>query len=236
MVRHPIDWRQVLLLTALMGLVVLAWNTWVIYPLKILVVFFHELSHAVAAWATGGHVIGIQLQAAEGGLCTTAGGNTFLVLTAGYLGSLIWGGVILNLAARTQADKALTVFLGVLLLAVTGWLVRPVVHFGFLFGAVTGLGFVACGLALPHGVNDILLKLVGLTSCLYAVLDIKSDVLYRPQARSDAYMLAELTRLPTVLWGVVWFAAAVALSGYFLLLACRRRPRPNSAGPPAATA
>lgn len=230
--RHPIDWRQVLLLLLLMCIVILAWNTWAVYPLKILVVFFHELSHALAAWATGGHVVGIQLEAAEGGLCTTAGGNAFAVLTAGYLGSLIWGGVILNLAARTQADKAIAVFLGVLLLAVTAWLVRPVAHFGFLFGALTGLGFVVCGLTLPHPVNDVFLRVVGLTSCLYAVLDIKSDVLYRPQARSDAFMLAELTKLPVIFWGVVWFAAAIGLSGYFLLIASRARTSSNTAAAP----
>lgn len=221
--RQPIDWQQVLLLTALMIAVILAWNTWAVYPLKILVVFFHELSHALAAWATGGHVVGIQLNAAEGGLCITAGGSAFLILTAGYLGSLIWGGVIMNLAARTRADKALAVFLGALLLTVTVWLVRPVFGFGFLFGMVTGLAFVASGLKLPHSFNDVLLKIVGLTSCLYAVLDIKSDVLSRPNMCSDAYRLSELTRLPVVFWGVLWLVAAIGLGGYFLLTACRAR-------------
>src|SRR5687767_6945732 len=30
------------------------WDTPVVYPLKIFVVLLHELSHALAAWATGG--------------------------------------------------------------------------------------------------------------------------------------------------------------------------------------
>eukprot|EP00425_Heterocapsa_triquetra_P025156 CAMPEP_0195122230 /NCGR_PEP_ID=MMETSP0448-20130528/125969_1 /TAXON_ID=66468 /ORGANISM="Heterocapsa triquestra, Strain CCMP 448" /LENGTH=51 /DNA_ID=CAMNT_0040159715 /DNA_START=86 /DNA_END=237 /DNA_ORIENTATION=+ len=42
-------------------------------------------------------------------------------------------------------------------------------------------------------VNDLVLKVIGLTSCMYAVLDIKSDVLDRPYLRSDASMMAEAT-------------------------------------------
>ena len=32
------------------------WNTSLVYPLKILVVFFHEISHGVAAVLTGGSI------------------------------------------------------------------------------------------------------------------------------------------------------------------------------------
>ncbi len=37
------------------------WPTPVVYPLKIFVVMLHELSHAIAALATGGHVVRITL-------------------------------------------------------------------------------------------------------------------------------------------------------------------------------
>ena len=67
------------------------WDTIIIYPLKILTVFFHELSHALAAIVTGGKVLEIVLVPEQGGHCLIAGGNGFLVSSAGYLGSLIWG-------------------------------------------------------------------------------------------------------------------------------------------------
>ena len=56
---------------------------------------------------------------------------------------------------------------------------------------------------------------LGLTSALYAILDIKSDILDRPHLRSDAFMLSELTGIPTVAWGAIWIAAALAVT--FLL-------------------
>ena len=67
------------------------WDTALIYPLKIFVVFLHEVSHAMAAVATGGSVERILLDPHQGGAAYTVGGNGFLTLSAGYLGSLLWG-------------------------------------------------------------------------------------------------------------------------------------------------
>lgn len=217
-----IDWKQFFALLGLMIVVWLLWDTWAVYPLKVLVVFFHELSHAIAAWLTGGRVKIIELDSAQGGLCVTEGGIRFVVLTAGYLGSLVWGGILLNLAVHTRREKGSVMLLGLFLAIVTGWLVRPVLHFGFAFGMLTGTVLVIAGKRLPRGPNSVLLKVIGLTSCLYALLDIKSDILDRPGLRSDAYMLGELTGIPTMVWGVLWLGAALAMSLWFLRAACRR--------------
>ena len=40
----------------------------------------------------------------EGGYCKTIGGSRFVILSAGYLGSLLWGGLILIGASRTRLD------------------------------------------------------------------------------------------------------------------------------------
>ena len=228
------NWKELGMLALFLGAVVFLWNTPVIYPLKILVVFFHELSHGIAGKLTGGEVAEIRLVKEEGGLCMIAGGNTFIILSAGYLGSLIWGGVILTLAARTRLDKALAVLLGLILAGTGVLLVRPLLGFGFFFCLGTGAALIACGIRLPRPVNEFILKLIGLSSCLYAPLDIKSDILDRPSLRSDAYMLAELTGIPTIVWGGLWFAVAVLASLYFLFLACRK-PAENAKNPPKQT-
>src|SRR5881628_2717733 len=111
-----INWKELSALTGLMLAVVLLWNTWFVYPLKVLVVFFHELSHGLMAIATGGSIQEIQVVAQEGGMCVTAGGNRFLILSAGYLGSLVWGGAILVLATRTKRDKLIAALMGGILI------------------------------------------------------------------------------------------------------------------------
>lgn len=205
-------WKLALVFLA----VVLLWDTWAVYPLKILVVFFHEMGHGLAAILTGGSVVEIQLQKEQGGHAVTQGGSRFLILTAGYLGSLLFGGAILLLAARSRNDKAITATLGVILIVVTLLFVRPWFGFGMLFGLGTGAALLLAAAYLGKHGNDWLLRVIGLTSCLYAVLDIKSDILDRPELESDARMLAEHTGIPTLVWGVLWILVALVATFWFV--------------------
>ena len=213
-------------LLAIVAAVALLWNTPVVYPLKLLVVFLHELSHGVAAIATGGSISRIELTGREAGVCHTRGGWRFFVLSAGYLGSLAWGGAILLVAARTNHDKQITMGLGILLAVVCLLYVRNA--FGLVFGLAAAAGFAAAAKYLPDWGNDLLLKTVGLTSCIYAILDIKSDILSRSHMRSDARMLAEQTGIPTLVWGVLWIVIAALGTLYFLAQASKGTGPPGS--------
>lgn len=223
-----VDWKNAGSLLAIVIVAALLWNTYFVYPLKILVVFFHELSHGLAAIITGGSIEKIEVVAQEGGVCFTRGGSRFITLSAGYLGSLIFGGTILFLAARTSKDKWISIVLGGILILVSLLYVRPLISFGFGFGMISGIVLIAIGVWLGEGINDYLLKLVGLTSCLYAVLDIKSDIIDRPHLRSDAVMLAELTHIPSIVWGVIWIGVALILSFIFLMLASKKLKQTQS--------
>lgn len=198
--------------------IVLLWNTLVIYPLKIFVVFMHEVSHGLAAIATGGSIVKIEINQHEGGLALTRGGSRFWTLSAGYLGSLLWGGVILLLAARTRLGKVVSVFIGIGMVAITIGFGSDM--FTYLFGIGFGVVLILLGLFLPEVVNDWILRIIGITSCLYAILDIKSDVLDRSNLRSDARMLAEETELLTTeIWGLLWIVIAIGLTFWFLYIA-----------------
>lgn len=216
------DPRALGILIALLLGIGLLWDTWAVYPLKILVVFFHELSHGLAAIFTGGSISHIELSAQQGGVCYTRGGSRFLTLTAGYLGSLLWGGLILLTAARTRLDRYISGGLGVLIILIGLLFLRPLFSFGFGFVAIAGIGFMGLGFFASERINDMLLRTVGLTSILYAPLDIKSDILDRPHLRSDAVMLAEHTHIPSTVWGILWITVAAIAAAYFLLQATQR--------------
>ena len=94
-------------------------------------------TRSIPSIATGGKIVAIHVVPQEGGLTLTKGGNPFFVLSAGYLGSLIWGGLILQGALRTKIQPQLAVALGAVLGVVTLLYVRPVVSFGFIFGLLT---------------------------------------------------------------------------------------------------
>lgn len=199
----------------------LLWETPIVYPLKVFVVLLHELSHAAAVLATGGTVERILLSPMQGGATYARGGNAFVALSAGYLGSLACGLILLG-AARARATRVRTAVtaLGAIVLAsalvyVRGW-------FGFLFCLLFGAGLLWASRRLTPSGQATLLTTLGLTSALYAVLDIRSDILQRPHLESDAHMLAQMTGVPTVAWGVLWMAVALIACGWALRRAWRR--------------
>jgi hypothetical protein len=215
------------------GLLWYLWDTAFIYPLKLFVVLLHEVSHAAAAVVTGGTVDRILLNAQQGGATYTRGGSAFLTLSAGYLGSLLWGVLFVVLAfSRWLKPRWIMGTVGVSVLLLTLFLVRG------LFGMAFGLAFSAALLAgakyLSQGWNRAFLLGLGLTSTLYAILDIKSDVLDRPHLPSDAAMLAEMTGIPTAVWGFLWIGVALLVSAWLLRWVARRmeagvpEPKPES--------
>lgn len=203
------------------GLLWSLWDTAIIYPLKIFVVLLHEVSHAAAAVATGGSVERILLDIHQGGATYTRGGNAFITLSAGYLGSLLWGGLFVVLAFnRWLKPRWILGGVGGAVLLLTLFLVRNL--FGFGFGILFAAGLLAVARYLGQGVNRALLLGLGLTSALYAILDIKSDVLDRPHLASDAAMLAEMTGIPTAAWGFLWIGIALLVCAWLLKWVARR--------------
>ena len=192
----------------------LLWDTPAVYPLKIFVVLLHEVSHALAVVVTGGELDRITLDPRQGGATYFQGGNAFLALNAGYLGSLLWGGVMFS-AARSPRVRTDWVngAIGVLVVVLTVFFVRS--WFGIAFGIFFGAAMVGVARKVGRTWNRRVLAALGLTSCLYAILDIKSDVLDRPELHSDAYMLAELTGVGTAtVWGVVWITFAITFAAW----------------------
>jgi hypothetical protein len=197
------------------------WYTPVVYPLKIFVVLLHELSHAVALWLTGGTVESISLDPRQGGLTVGRGGIAFVTLSAGYLGSLAFGGLLMmgSRASRIRSGTLLAV-VGVSVLVLTAVYIRGA--FGIVYGALTGAALLVGARYLSAAWASRLIMALGLTSVCYAILDIKSDIIDRPGVRSDAAMLAELTGVPTPIWGFIWIGIAITAAVWLFRHTIRR--------------
>ena len=210
-------WQLILIIAIVFAL----WGTLAVYPLKILVVFMHELSHGLAAVLTGGSIEEISLSAQEGGHAITRGGSRFIILSAGYVGSLLFGVALLLMALRTNADRVVLGLFGIVILLVTALYIRDL--FPLAFCTIAGFSMLAGARYLNLHINDFVLRVIGLTSVIYVPYDIFSDTIARSNLRSDAYMLAEEFGGSSMLWGGLWLVLSLALIGFCLRFAFDQR-------------
>lgn len=208
---RAISWQKTLALFALAAVIFWQWDSLWFRPLRVLVVLFHELGHALAAVLTGGTVEEIMVGWNEGGHCVTRGGNRFLILSSGYLGSLVIGATILLLASRTTASIVLARCIGAALVVIAFLYMFRLPEWDSLAFTVGAGVFLYLVTYAPVIVPRLFLMMIGLTSCLYAVADIKDDVLVRDHPQSDAAMLEELTHVPARLWGLIWIVISVVV-------------------------
>lgn len=217
------DTKSLLLLIGIMIIIIFFWNFILFYPLKLFTVLLHEISHGLAAILSGGKIIQLEISKDLGGLATTSGGWRALILPAGYLGSMIFGGIIVISASRLKNDKFISYIIGVLILIITALFIRT--WFGILFGVLFGGGMIVLGKFAPDFVNDIVLKIIGMTSVLYAIIDIKQDLINRTVPGSDAYAMSQLFILPPVFWGILWIIIALIASFFILRIAVKKNNR-----------
>jgi hypothetical protein len=201
--------RRLLLPLGLALLFVVFFDSPATYPFRLFVVFLHEIGHAVAAVATGGSVVSIGLSANEGGVCLTRGGVPFVVLNAGYLGSLLFGALFLLLGARPRRAQAVLGSIGAFTALAALLYVRTL--FGFAYTLTAGFVLILVALKLRPEVSEWLLAALGAMSMLYAVADVFSDAILRHSGASDAAALARLTHVPALVWGILWVLVSVAV-------------------------
>lgn len=224
MALKPNQKQLLILLFLLIGAIVL-WDTPIIYPIKLFVVMLHEMSHGVMAEVFGGDIIKIQIDYRIGGYCQYTVPDSFIgrlmIASAGYLGSLLWGVVILVAAIRTDEDRKISLIIGLVLLVLSWFVIKT----GETFGIVMTLGFALFMLIsfkfLSNTFHDYFLKFIGMVSCLYVVIDIKSDLIDRTGVGSDADAIAEMTGISSLMIGISWFLIALVVVYYTLKYAYR---------------
>lgn len=204
--------KQLLILLIFLAAAVVLWDTFVLYPVKLFVVMLHEMSHGLMAELFGGDIIEIQIDRQVGGYCKYTVPDSFLgrfmIASAGYLGSLFWGALILILAVRTDKDRYISLGIGIALLILSWFVIKT----GESFGIVMTIGFALFMLIsfklMSDTFHDYFLKFIGMVSCVYVVIDIKGDLIDRTGIGSDADSIAEMTGVPSLVVGIIWFFIA----------------------------
>ena len=189
----------------------------VLYPLRLFVTFIHEGSHALAATLTGGSAQQIVVQPDASGYTLTAGGWPIIIVMAGYLGATAYGALMLTLARRPKAARAILGVSGVLIALLDLLLVRN--GFGLGWGIAIAAGLIAAARLLPAKAAELTAMFLGVQCAVNALYDLKTLVTLSVYGGpvSDAVLMSRIVPLPPVVWAVGWCGLSLVILGAALL-------------------
>jgi hypothetical protein len=231
MAEQPSAKRNFALLVTTTLVTLVVWNLpyigWLLYPLTAFVTALHEIGHALACLITGGAVTGMTIVSdghGHGGLTMCKGGIAFIYIQAGYLGTALFGCLLIYGSRCTRGAQMCLVNLGVLLLLAAVFLMTQTVVSGetaqglwSMFWAVLIAGALIYAAAKLSPLNCQLFAMFlasvtalnALTDVFYLIL--LSAGLYPSRSFSDATIMADMTGLPAVVWSLLWGAASAGM-------------------------
>jgi membrane-associated protease RseP (regulator of RpoE activity) len=198
------------------------------YPFRIFVTFIHEGGHAIAALLTGNSVESLSIATnASGETYTTQGGtlSQMFIASAGYLGSMAFGALLLVLIRKAIAARvvligsaalvfALTLIYGLIKPAVSG-VVSSALPFTILAGTLLSVGLVLVARYAGARVATFFVSLLAVQCVLNALLDLKTVFFlsspFAPSVPTDAVNMAVATGMPAFIWAVIWIGIAVGI-------------------------
>jgi Peptidase M50B-like len=198
------------------------------YPFRIFVTFIHEGGHTIAALLTGNSVGSLSVAMnASGETYTTQGGllSQMFVASAGYLGSMAFGALLLVLIRKAVAARLvllgsaaiiflLTLIYGILT-PIISWGVLSGIPFTFLAGTVLTVGLIAVAKFASARMATFFVSFLAVQCILNALLDLKTVFFlaspFAPTVPTDAVNLAMVTGLPAIFWAILWILIALAI-------------------------
>jgi hypothetical protein len=207
----------------------------VTYPFRIFVTFIHEGGHAIAALLTGNSVASLSVATNASGETYTSQGGVFsqmFVASAGYLGSMAFGALLLVLIRKAIAARvvligsaalvfSLTLIYGLIKPAMSG-LVSSALPFTILAGTLLSLGLIAIAKYATARVATFFVSFLAVQCVLNALLDLKTifflSTPFAPTVPTDAVNMANATGIPAIFWSVAWIGIAVGILGVTMRL------------------
>jgi hypothetical protein len=219
-----------------------------LYPFKLLATWLHELSHGLVMLVTGAGLRYVRIYRDTSGeslqVWAISDIGTAAIAAAGYMGTALWGAVLLVATPTPRAARIALLGLASLM-AITAMTVIEPTPGGDQFGVYATLGIAGvlavCAIAVPGRWRVLGAHFIAAQACINALLDIR--VLLRPMqvidgvasGHSDAYAMAVATfgyAPPWAIWfwAIVWLAWSLAVLFVALRLASvQRTPTPESA-------
>lgn len=203
----------------------------VLYPFKLLGTWLHEASHGIVMLCSGVGFDRMDVYRDGSGLAFadgTAGPiGRAAIAAAGYMGTPLWGAVLLWLGQSERSARRALSIMGLLMATTAVLFVAN--RFGQVAIGAAGTVIVGAAFFLRDRWVVLLCNFIAAQACVGAVVDIR--VLYRPflvvdgeERGSDAHQMAQATfgtdePWAVWVWASVWLVWALAALFVALLLA-----------------
>ena len=196
------------------------------YPFRIFVTFVHEGGHALAAILTGNEVHSLSISMnGSGEVYSTRGGllSQLLVSSAGYVGAMAYGALLLALIRRAFAARMVLIGSAglVLTLTVAYGVISPLMHgsmfsfFTLVAGVALFFGLVAAARYASPRAAGFLVSFLAVQCVLNALFDLKTVLFlsspFAPTMPTDAANMAMATGIPSIFWSLFWIGAAFVI-------------------------
>jgi membrane-associated protease RseP (regulator of RpoE activity) len=210
------------------------------YPFRIFVTFIHEGGHALAALLTGNSVASLSVAMnASGETYTTPGGiiSQVFVSSAGYLGAMAFGAMLLILIRKAVAARIVLLACGVLVFGMTmifGF-IKPLfwmnawsgIPFTLFAGLIISAGLVLIARFASARVATFFVSFLAVQCVLNALFDLKTVFFlsspFAPSVQTDALNMASATGIPAIFWTIAWIAFALGILWFAMRLYVARR-------------
>jgi hypothetical protein len=198
------------------------------YPFRIFVTFIHEGGHAIAALLTGNSVSSLSVATnTSGETYTTQGGliSQVLISSAGYVGSMAFGALLLILIRKSVAARFVLLGSAVLVFGLTMiyGLFKPLfsgvawsgIPFTLVSGTLISVTLVLIARFASAKVASFFVSFLAVQCVLNALFDLKTVFfLSSPFAlpvHTDAVNMSNATGIPSIFWAVIWIALALGI-------------------------
>lgn len=218
-------WKYILILLA----VILFWNQLVLQPLILFSLVFHKLGHALTAFISGyGYDAFKVIFSTKSDIVIQPKGwfSSFMVLNGGYIGSLLFAGMVL-LLKKTAAKRFIPGTLAIiyLLISISYPAFDSIIIYPVIFTSLIIIQYMIGN----DSVNEFFIDVLGISILAYVIFDTFICTLlltinkqfsiidnWKIYPANDIVGLSKLTNLPSLLWGVIWLVIAVFILNFVL--------------------
>ncbi|MBN2694289.1 M50 family metallopeptidase [bacterium] len=203
------------------------------YPFNLLATWIHEMGHGTMAELMGGDFKKLVINSDTSGYASymynpremgTIG--KVMIASAGYLGTSLFGALMLYFRKRERFTTAFSMILGIIMVLSLIFYIRS--WTGWFFGVPFSLALIFIGLK-KNSYTLFFYNFLAGQIALNAILDIK--VLYSVNSmsmngmsmKSDAAVVSDLLIFPSWFWASLWLLISVVLFGFTLLFPSEKK-------------